>query len=228
VFLSELHRGRVEHATGDVRPVVGCRGNPFPRTRFRRDRRLYQHVLQRARARNPIATVSPETVGSRFRRRDRARLSARGARRPLLSRQAVAARGPSGTQHVRADVGPFPTAQHVRGPVQDKKPDTVVRAPAGPTDRTHLSYGHAARQPAQRVHVLRRVDQLRARRPAEPQFHGGVRGPGDRFHGFQVVRGVQARGQAARGGVVVVVAVVSQPFQPVRMRVRVSRAERVH
>lgn len=82
-------------------------------------------------------------MGAWLRWRDRARVPAGGARRSLLPRQAVAAGGAPGPQHVRADMGPFPAAQHVRGPVQDAQPHTAVRAAAGPANRPHLSVRRA-------------------------------------------------------------------------------------
>lgn len=237
VLLPELRRtgaATAGHAAaaacGHVRPVVGPRGDSVPRALLRRRRRFQQHVLQRARARAPVAPVSQETVGPRFRRRDRAGVSAGDARRPILPRQAVAARSTPGPQYVRADLGPLPAAERhfARGcAVQDPKPYTAVRTPARTAHQTHLSDGRPGR-PAQHTHVLRRVDQLRAGRPTEPQFHGRVRGPRDRFDGVQVAGGVQAD-QKPRGGNLVDGVVIPQPIeQPVGMRIRMPRAERLH
>lgn len=240
MLLPELHGSRAGRATSDVRPVIRHRRDPVPRVRLRRDRGLHQHVLQRARARAPVAAVSQEAVDTRLRRRNRTRVPAGDARRPVLSRQAVAAGGPPGPQHVRPDVGPISAAERVhvvRGghSLQDPQPDTAVRAPARPVDPARVPGGRP-RQPAQRVHVLGRVDRLRASRPPKPQLHGGIFGAGTRFHGVQVAGGVQAQTSAAVA--IAAAAVGSQRHQsvgrsaaatpPIRVRVRLSRTERVH
>lgn len=197
---SELHGGRARLRSGDVRRVFGSGGNPVPRARAVRGRRLRQHVLQRARPRAPVAGLSAQAVGPRFRRRDRGRLSAGFAGRPALPRRPMAAGGPARPQHVRADVGPLPAGERFGGGgplVSDPEPDAAVRGPAGRPAGGQRVSGRVARRPPRRaVRVLGRVDRLRARRPAEPQLHGGVRGPGRGHDGVQVAGSVQTVGEA--------------------------------
>jgi len=143
----------------------------------------------------------------------------------------LATGGPARPQHVRADVGPLPAGQRVLGgPVQDQKPDSAVRGPAGgPVGRQRVPGGGARRPPRHAVHVFGRVDRFRARRPAEPELHGGVCGPGSRFHGVQVVGGIQAVQERTDD-----VAVQAQPVRRrwsaprLGLRVRLSRARGVH